>query len=120
MFRRLRGLIDSSSLGDFGTLVFDIMSSRESDVCERFRAFWAAFRIPSLLKLAARCFMVAGDLRVSGFPEPFATEAMPTPGMSMVKLAWVGMEYLGAVAAVADLGESPVDDGDMVLVWRWS
>ena len=92
-----------------------MISGRESDVCEKLRAFCAAPRIPSLLKLAARCLMALGDL----FAEPFVAGLSGAPDTSMVKLPWVGTENLpGAVAVVADRGESPVDDGDMTFVWR--
>ena len=93
-------------------------SGRVSDVCDRFRAFWAAPRMPSLLKLVARCLMVAGDFIV--FTEPLVAEASGAPGRSMLKLPCVGRVNLPAVAVVADRGESPVDDGDMIEVWRWS
>ena len=111
----MSGLMVPSSLGVFAWLEPDIMSGRVSDVCEKFRAFWAAPRIPSLLKLAARCLMAVGDL----FEDPFVGGLRGPPGTSMLKLPWVGTENLpAAVAVVADRGESPVDDGDMTLVWR--
>lgn len=111
--------MEPSSLGVLAWLEPDMMSGRVSDVCERFRALWAAPRMPSLLKLAARCLMAAGELMV--FTEPFVAEASGAPDMSMLKLPWVGRGNLPAVAAVvADRGESPVDDGDMIEVWRWS
>lgn len=111
--------MEPSSLGVFAWLEPDMMSGRVSDVCDKFRAFWAAPRMPSLLKLAARCLIVAGDFIV--FTEPLLAEESGAPCRSMLKLPWVGRENLPTVAAVvADRGESPVDDGDMVEVWRWS
>lgn len=104
-----------SSLGVFAWLDPDMMSGRVSDVCEKFRALWAAPRIPSLLKLAARCLRAVGDL----FDEPFVGRLRAAPDTSMLKLPWVGTGNLpAAVAVVADRGESPVDDGDMTFVWR--
>lgn len=113
----MSGLMVPSSLGDFAWLEADMMSGRVSEVCEKFRALWAAPRIPSRLKLAARCLRAVGDL----LEEPFAGRLRGAPGRSMLKLPWVGTENLpAAVAVVADRGESPVDDGDMTFVWRRS
>lgn len=115
----MRGLMEPSSLGVLAWLEPDMMSGRVSEVWDRLRALWAAPRMPSLLKLAARCLRAAGDLMA--FREPLVAEARGAPDRSMLKLPWVGRGNLPAVAAVvADRGESPVDDGDMIEVWRWS
>ena len=52
------------------------------------------------------------------FTAPLVTELRAPEGMSMVKLSRVGMVNRAVAAAVADRGESPVEDGDMILVWR--
>lgn len=94
----------------------DMRSGRVSEVWEKFRTFWGLPSMPSLLKLWARCFKEVGDL----LTEPLVARLSGAPGRSMLKLPWVGTENLPvAEAAVADRGESPVDDGDMTFVWRW-
>lgn len=78
----MSGLMVPSSLGVFAWLDPDMMSGRVSDVWEKFRAFWAAPRMPSLLKLAARCLRAVGDL----LEEPFVGVLSGAPDTSMLKL----------------------------------
>lgn len=87
-----------------------------------FRAFCADPKIPSRLKLVWRCVLSdAGDLRVDlDEPLPFVA-ARAEAGMSAVKLSLLGgmkgLTTLAAVVvvAVAEWGESPVDEGDIFL-----
>jgi len=112
VFRRFSGLIPSSLSGFGGTPLVGI-SGRLSEDWDRLRAFCAAPSMPSRLKLAVRCvFSADGDL--SGcWP---LVVGMPGTGISILKVSLDGTPGKGlAIVAVAEPGESPVDDGDMVL-----
>lgn len=97
---------------------FDTLSGRFSDDWERFRAFWAEPKMPSRLKLE-----VLWDLiEVGDFSPlvPLAAAASCGEGISMVKLSLLGMgngRGADVTVAVADRGESPVEDGDIAFVW---
>lgn len=86
-----------------------------------FRAFCADPRIPSRLKLWRCDLSAAGDLRVD-LDTPFPLVAARA-GMSTEKLSLLGgrkgLTAAAVVVAVAvdEWGESPVDDGDIVLCW---
>lgn len=96
-----------------------------SDDCDRFRAFWADPRMPSRLKLGVRAALSElGDLSELGPLEPPVSwgEGISTEKSrfgsgncrTMVALAEVVM------VAVAECGESPLDDGDMLAATRVS
>jgi hypothetical protein len=91
-----------------------MLSGRISDDCDKFRAFCAAPSIPSLLKLGVRWVLRAvGDLRELA---PFVRAANEGDGTSMLKES---LECIGNCLEgfpFAEPGESPVEDGDMMLV----
>lgn len=94
-----------------------------------FRAFCAEPRIPSRLKLAWRwALRVVGDFRADlGVLLPFvagrAAAGMSTEKVSLLGAGKEGLTALAAPAAVvvvaaseSEWGESPVDEGDIVLL----
>lgn len=118
MFLRFNGLI-LSSLVDFG-IPFETESGLLSDDWDRFRAFWAEPRMPSRLKLGVRAAAAAlselGDFSVFA---PLAPAVSWGEGISTEKSRFgsgncLAMEALVVMVAVAECGESPLDDGDML------
>lgn len=109
-----------SSLGAF-CRPLGTFSGRFSDDCERFRAFWADPRIPSLLKLGVRAdFSDSGDFNVL---MPFVVAVSCGEGISIENVLSLvgsgngrfgGADVVTTAVPAAECGESPVDDGDMV------
>lgn len=104
-----------------GTFCIPLESGLFSDDCERLRAFCAEPSMPSRLKLGFRLLDLrdVGDL--SEFT-PLALGMMPGAGISTVKsLFGIGnlpttLTLAAAVmVAVDECGESPLDDGDMLI-----
>jgi hypothetical protein len=117
VFLLFRGLM-LSSLVDFG-IPFGIASGLLSDDWERFRAFWADPRMPSRLKLGVRAALSEfGDFSVFA---PFGAAASWGEGISTEKSRLGSGNCLATLAAadvvmvaVAECGESPLEDGDML------
>jgi hypothetical protein len=113
-----------SSLVDLG-MPFEIESGLLSDDCDKFRAFWADPSMPSRLKVGVRAAAAAaaalselGDLSKLAPLEPAASWG---EGISTVKSRFGSGYCLTMVAladvvmvAVAESGESPLEDGDML------
>lgn len=114
VFRRFRGFI-FSSLDTFCSSMV-ICSGRASEDWDIFRAFCADPRIPSLLKFVVRAaFAELGDLRL----EPLVLAPTDSGGISTVKLSLFGKGNTRPELLVPpmDRGESPVDDGDILLLF---
>lgn len=122
VFLRFSGLM-LSSLADFG-IPFGMVSGLLSDDCDKFRAFCAEPSMPSRLKFGVRAAAAAlsefGDF--SRFPlEPAASWG---EGISTVKSPRFGSGNCLTTLALADVvmvavaewGESPFEDGDMLGV----
>ncbi len=106
MFRLLSGLIPSSSLGTFWS---PLDSGLSPDDCDRLRPLSAVPRMPSRVKLGARCDLAAvGDLSA----RPPLAPASCGEGISMAKPSLLGSGYdcLPTAVSVTDSGESPVED----------
>lgn len=91
-------------------------SGRASDDCDRFRVFCIEPRIPSLLKVDVRAVLAElGDFKA----EPLAVFA-DCDCTSMVKFSLFGSGYDRPELLVPPMerGESPVDDGDILLFCR--
>ena len=118
MFLRFNGLI-LSSLVDFG-IPFETESGLLSDDWDRFRAFWAEPRMPSRLKLGVRAAAAAlsefGDFSEFAPLGPAASwgEGMSTEKSRLGSGNCLAMVALVVMVAVAECGESPLDDGDML------
>ena len=99
----------------------EMLSCRLSEDCDKSLAFWADPRMPSLLKLGARTDLSdEGDL--SACTPLLEATICWGGGISMVKsrfgtgncltiLAWMPPP----VMVPTESGESPLDDGDMLL-----
>lgn len=118
MFLLFNGLMLPSSLCPF-CIPFESVSGRLSDDCDRFRAFWAEPRIPSLLKLCALAdFSDVGDF--SAFPPFIAFNC--GDGISIENPSLLGRGYRAAGCDVAvippapECGESLVEDGVILKV----
>lgn len=110
VFRLFSGLIPSS-LGAFcNPLVLNCCSDRDSDDCDRFRAFCAP-KIPSLAKPVRWILDAVGDL--SGLPFVVEPSCGTEVSMENDSLDGNGNGLPELLAAPAERGESPVDDGDI-------
>jgi hypothetical protein len=108
-----------SSLVDLG-MPFARVSGLLSDDCDRLRVFCAEPRMPSRLKLGVLADLSEpGDFRV---PVPLAPVASCGEGISTEKSRLGSGNCLATAAALADVvmvavaecGESPLDEGDML------
>ena len=124
MFLRFNGL-KLSSLVDFG-IPFETLSGRLSDDWDRLRAFWAEPRMPSRLKLGVRAAALSelGDFNELAPLEPEVSwgEGISTEKSRFGRGNCLEMLALAEVVmvAVAECGESPLEDGDMLMKGaRW-
>lgn len=110
VFLRFKGF-EPSSLG--GRAIPLAMSV----TCEALRAFWAAPNIPSLLilgvlMLGVRCILKSlGDFKGV---TPLGIAVRVAFGISIVKFSRLGMWNRWLELPIAEGGDSPVEDGDML------
>jgi hypothetical protein len=91
---------------------------RLSDDWDRWRGFCEPIML-SRLKLGVRCALrFVGDR--SPAAAPFGRPARVTGPMSPEKVSREGAENCLPEAPGTDIGESPVEDGDMTRVIKWS
>jgi hypothetical protein len=111
VLRLFNGLM-VSSLDTFVKPPLMNCSGRVSDDCDECRAFWAEPRIPSRLKLVLCALLPDGDLSMG----PLGFALSWGEGISIEKLSLVatGNVLPPLVAASTEMGESPVEEGDML------